>query len=706
MILYGLCRSTESCFLLNNLQYILMKSLLHYLATFCLLTGATLFNLAEANAEGLDSLTYYQLNEFVVRGVKEQTKLQVQPLSSTSIDMNVLESRKVSNFKDFTGMIPNFIMIDRDTPHTSSVLVRGIGSKLRPAVVMYVDGVPHFEKSTFDIALNDVERIDFLRGPQGTTFGRNAMGSIILVHTRSPFKHQGTTIRLNGSTLGEVDTRVAHLNRLSEHWGLSLSGNYRFFKGFIPNDFDGSMSDRAQQGALNAKLEWSPNVHTMVRFTNSLDISRQGAFTYGAVDTEKMTVAPANLDHKSQYDRKMYDSGLLVTHHGDKFILRGQLSAHLVDALYDVDQDGTAVNTAYVLQGEKQKLFSQEITLEGKNRGWYNWSLGAFGFQQKIDRTVDITMVLPRAVEIHRLNDELTWGASLYHQSTFTFWERLKLEVGARLDYEKARLKYSETQGNKKVDDDNTLPFTHITPKASLQYFFTPDFQAYTTVSQGYISGGFNTVYVGDEDRSYDAERSWNYEIGAKGWLLPRRLYAELVLFAIDTKDKQLNKTIPGLGQATYNAGSTLSKGIEAALEARITEQWNISTAYGFTHAVFTNTDQFKENFLPFVPRHTVAANTEYSIPLKSPISESISLHLGYKGIGDMFWHENNTVKQSFYHLLDASVSVKGMGANVSIWGSNLMDSNYLGYFYTVGAKQMGKPGRPRTFGLTISYDF
>lgn len=689
-----------------------MKHFSHRLTTLVVLASTVLFNTGEVKAERTDSLTYHKLDDVVVMGVKEQTKLMIQPMNSTSIDLSSLENRKVSSIKDFTGMVPNFIMIDRDTPHTSSVLVRGVGSKLRPAVVMYVDGVPHFEKSTFDIALNDVESVDFLRGPQGSTFGRNAMGGIILVQTRSPFKYQGTTLRLNGSSLGEVEARISHLNRLSDHWAYSLSGNYRFFKGYIPNVYDGSMSDKAKQGAVNAKLEWSPNANTMVRFTNNLDISRQGAFTYGAVDTEKMTVASANLDHKSQYDRKMYDGGLLISHHANKYILRGQVSAHLVDALYDVDQDGTAKNESYVLQGEKQKLFSQELTLQGKNRGWYNWSLGAFAFQQKIDRTVDVTMIAPRAMQIHRLNDEFTWGASLYHQSTFTLWERLKLEAGVRLDYEKARLKYFEDKNGKKTDEDNSMPFTHITPKASLQYFFTPDFQVYATVSQGYITGGFNTVYVGNDGRSYGAENSWNYEVGAKGWLVPRRLYGELVLFAIDTKDKQLNKTIPGLGQSTYNAGSTMSKGIEAALEARITERWNLSAGYGFTHAVLTDTDQFKGQFLPFVPRHTVAANTEYTIPFKSPLSETIKLHLGYKGIGDMYWHEDNAVKQDFYHLLDASMTVKSGGINYSIWGNNLMDSKYLGYYYTVDAKKiedvkkMGKPGRPRAIGVSISYEF
>lgn len=684
----------------------MFQSTLRSIATATILLGALFSNLSVAKAEQLDSLRYYKLDDFVVMGVKEQTKLQTQPLSSTSIDLNSLENRKISSVKDFTGMVPNFIMIDRDTPHTSSVLVRGVGSKLRPAVVMYVDGVPHFEKSTFDFALNDVEKIEFLRGPQGTTFGRNAMGGIILVQTRSPFKHQGTTFRLNGSSLGEVDARISHLNRLSDHWAYSLSGNYRFFRGYIPNAFDGSMADRAQQGAINAKLEWSPNANTLVRWTNNFDITRQGAFTYGAVDTENMTVAPANLDHKSQYDRKMYDGGLLMTHHSDKYILRGQISTHLVDAVYDVDQDGTPANASFVVQGEKQKLFSQELTLQGKNEGWYNWSFGAFGFQQKIDRTVDVTMILPRAVQIDRLNDEFTWGASLYHQSSFRFWERLRLEAGVRLDYEKARLKYFEDKNGKKTDEDNSMPFFHITPKASLQYFFTPDIQLYTTVAQGYITGGFNTVYVGDDDRSYGAESSWNYEIGAKGWLVPSRLYAEVILFAIDTKDKQLNKTIPGLGQATYNAGSTLSKGIEAAIEARITDKWNLSAAYGFTHATFIDTDQFKGQFLPFVPRHTVAANTEYRIPLKSPVNESITLHLGYKGIGDMFWHEDNEVKQDYYHLLDASVAVQSGRINWSVWGNNLLNSDYLGYFYTVGTKKMGKPGRPRAIGMSLTFDF
>lgn len=684
---------------------------LRSLNILAILVMAPLFTINEMRADTVDSLTYYLLDDYVLQGTKEQTKLYVMPLSSTTIDAEKLDLRNVTSMKDFTGMVPNFIMIDRDTPHTSSVLVRGIGSKLRPAVVMYVDGVPHFEKSTFEFALNDVEKIDFLRGPQGTTYGRNAMGGIILVQTRSPFRHRGTSVRINGNTLGEMNARASHLGRISDHWAYSLAGTYRYFKGYIPNEFDGSMSDKAREGALNAKLEYSPSANTLVRFVNNFDITRQGAFTYGTFDPETKLVGSANLNHKSQYDRKMYDGGLIFTHHTDKHVIHGQLSTHLVDALYDVDQDGTAANIAFVLQSEKQKLFSQELRMESKYEGWYNWTIGLFGFQQQINRRVDITQKRKGQTSLtHRTNNEYSWGAAAYHQSSLTFG-KFRFDAGVRFEYEKARLKYFEDKAGVKDDYHDALPFVHITPKASVQYFVTPTMQVYATVAQGYITGGFNTVRVGEDERFYGAEKSWNYEVGAKGAIIPGRLSAELALFAISTKDKQLNKIIPGLGQSTYNAGNTLSRGIEASLDTHITSDWHLSATYGYTHAVFTKyiaakNEDYLGNFLPFVPRHTVAANTEYTIPLKSPVSESLILHLGYKGIGDMYWHENNAVKQAFYHLLDASVGVRSGGIHCTIWGTNLVDSKYLGYYYTVEKRQMGKPGRPRAIGMSIAYQF
>ena len=653
----------------------------------------------------------YSLDDVVVMGIKERSKLRFEPISSTSLGVNQLQLSNVTSMKEVIGMVPNFIMLDRDTPHTSSILVRGIGSKLNSAVVVYVDGVPHFEKNAFEVSFNDLEHLEFLRGPQATTFGRNAMGGVILMQTRSPFKYQGNKLRVGYGRFNEIRVDASRLARVGTHWAYAITGNYQHQGGYLVNSFDGSPADKADKGGVNAKLEYSPNENTLYRLTQSVDYVKQGAFTYGKVDMETMKVPTISLDHPSEYTRLIYDGGLSASYHADKFLLKGQLSSHFVNARYDVDQDGSPADAAFALQKERQRFLSQELSMIGKNEGWYNWNLGLFAFQQQINRDVDVMVKLPKLMHTLRLNDQFTWGVSLYHQSKFSISEEFKVEAGARIDYEKSRLAYSESKNGKKSESENSLPFIQVSPKISCQYFVVPDFQVYATVTKGYVTGGFNTVHIGTENRSYNAEHSWNYEIGAKGEIIPNKLTAELVAFAVTTRDKQLSKIIPVTGQVTYNAGASRSLGLEASLDAQLTKQWGLSASYGYTNAKFTEyvSDKgidFGGKFLPFVPEHTLAVNTQYQIPFSGRLLDSATIHLGYKGIGDMYWHEDNKAMQDFYQLLDASISLKRAGITCTLWGTNLLNSQYLGYFYKQGPRNMGKPGAPLKAGVTVELNF
>ena len=660
----------------------------------------------------LDSVwMQYSLDDVVIMGIKERSKLRIEPISSTSMGGKQLQLGNITSLKEVIGMVPNFIMLDRDTPHTSSVLVRGIGSKLNSAVVVYVDGVPHFEKNAFEVSFNDIEHLEFLRGPQATTFGRNAMGGVILMQTRSPFKYQGNKVRVGYGRFNEIRVDASRLARVGTHWAYAITGNYQHQGGYLVNSFDGSPADKADKGGVNAKLEYSPNENTLYRLTQSVDYVKQGAFTYGKVDMETMKVPTISLDHPSEYTRLIYDGGLSASYHADKFLLKGQLSSHFVNARYDVDQDGSPADAAFALQKEKQRFLSQELSMIGKNEGWYNWNLGLFAFQQQINRDVDVMVKLPKLMHTLRLNDQFTWGVSLYHQSKFSISDELKVEAGARIDYEKSRLAYSESKNGKKSESENSLPFIQVSPKISCQYFIVPDFQVYATVTKGYVTGGFNTVYVGAENRSYNAEHSWNYEVGAKGEIIPNRLTAELVGFAVTTRDKQLSKIIPNTGQVTYNAGASRSVGLEASFDAQLTKQWGLSASYGYTNAKFTEyvSDKgvdFGGKFLPFVPEHTLAVNTQYQIPFSGRLLDSATIHVGYKGIGDMYWHEDNKAMQDFYQLLDASLSLKRAGITCTLWGSNLLNSQYLGYFYKQGPRNMGKPGAPLKAGVTVELNF
>ena len=132
-----------------------------YLIFSCISISA--FGSEKGNYEKSDSLTHLNLDAIVISGVKNSNNKWTLPIASTTITGDAIQSKHVFGMKDFTATIPNFIMIDRDTKRTSSVFVRGVGTLVNtPGVAMYVDGIPHFEKASFDINLTDIDKVEYI----------------------------------------------------------------------------------------------------------------------------------------------------------------------------------------------------------------------------------------------------------------------------------------------------------------------------------------------------------------------------------------------------------------------------------------------------------------------------------------------------------------------------------------------------------------
>ncbi|MBK5196590.1 MAG: TonB-dependent receptor, partial [Proteiniphilum sp.] len=245
--------------------------------------------------------------------------------------------------------------------------------------------------------------------------------------------------------------------------------------------------------------------------------------------------------------------------------------------------------------------------------------------------------------------------------------------------------------------------------KVSLQYRFNRDNQLYITWAKGYKTGGFNTVFEEEQERTFGPEKSWNYEIGGKAGLWGRRLFAEFALFYIDMQNQQVKQLLDMQGVRIFNAGSSVSKGMELSLRASPTSDLNVNISYGYTHATFSSYTYSSEvdysgNYLPFVPRHTFSAGADYRIPFSTAISDRLLLQAGYTGMGEIFWHENNRVKQPFYGLLNASAGVEKGKLNLTLWAKNILNSTYLGYYFEASGRRLGKPGKPFTAGVSLSY--
>ncbi|HOO95556.1 MAG TPA: TonB-dependent receptor [Proteiniphilum sp.] len=663
-----------------------------------------------------DSLRQYHLDSIVVSSIKLPHAAWRVPAASTTLNGNTLQRRQLNEMKDFTASIPNFIMIDRDSRLTSSVFVRGVGSLINaPGVAMYVDGIPHFEKSSFDINLADIEKIEFLRGPQGTLYGRNAMGGIILVHTASPFRRQGTRLRLSYGSHNETRITLSHRRKEGEQFAWGLTGDYHHTDGFIINRYNGETADKLNAATLSNRLEWRPRHNLSFRLQQSLEKVKQGAFGYGTVNSEGNDVDSVSLNHPSHYERLIYDAGLQADYHTPLVWFRAQSSLQLLDDTYEVDQDASPRDLYHALQGEKQRLLSQEINLRNTTEGIYGWNFGLFAFHHLIRRSTDVFLQMAKPpYQLEKRYDDRNSGIALYHQSELQITPRLVLEAGLRYDFEKAHSIHREnklTGGTVELRNqyDSPLTFSQWTPKVTLQYRFNGFNQLYATWARGYKTGGFNTVFEAEHERTFDPEKSWNYEIGGKTTLFDRRLIAETALFYIDIRNQQVKQLLDLQGVKIRNAGRSISKGAELSLQILPSDAALIYLTYGYTHATFrsyrySEEIDYRGNYLPFVPRHTLTVGAEQRINLRSSISDRLLLQASYTGMGERYWHEDNRVKQPFYGLLNASVAIEKGSLRLTLWGKNILNERQLGYYFESAGRSLGKPGKPFTTGVTFEY--
>ncbi|EFV65713.1 hypothetical protein HMPREF9011_03807 [Bacteroides sp. 3_1_40A] len=211
--------------------------------TSCLLAATTFAE--DINTLPKDTTKVIDIEEVVViASPKETGKLRELPTAVSLLSQKDMQANQITTLKNVSSLVPNFFMPDYGSRLTSAIYIRGIGSRINtPAVGLYVDNIPYIDKSAFDFNFYDIERIDILRGPQGTLYGRNTMGGLIKVHTRSPFSYQGTDVKLSYGTKSNYrSASLTHYHRWSDCFAFSAGGYYEGSDGFFRNSLNGKKS--------------------------------------------------------------------------------------------------------------------------------------------------------------------------------------------------------------------------------------------------------------------------------------------------------------------------------------------------------------------------------------------------------------------------------------------------------------------------------
>ena len=710
-----------------------------------------------------------------VTAIKQGLVLRSQPVAASIFGRNHLDRQRIVAVKELSQAVPNFHAPDYGSRMTSSIYVRGLGARIdQPVVGMNIDNVPVMNKDCFDTELVDAERIELLRGPQSTLYGRNTMGGVINIYTLSPLLYEGVRLGMEYSSGASYKFRAASYNRIHDRLGLAVSAFYNRSGGLFENETTGEKCDHEQLGGARLKVQWRNGKGLGIDNTLSFSLLDQGGYPYVYIGedidaSEVGTIRSGRIAYNDpcSYARTAVSNGLTIRYDAARLSVASITSYQYSDDEMILDQDFLPLSYFTLRQARREHILTEDLVFRSRGDRAYHWLFGAFGFYRHSNMEAPVNfketgidrLIFGYAADygFSKAEDELllesnfrnpSYGVALYHESNYTLgnW---RFTAGIRADYERTELRYaSRTELNyyftapntterqpkqAKIDDSNRIAhsYTEILPKFSVLYAFDEQRNLYFTVSKGYKAGGFNTQIFSDilqerlkqkmttpdalfkdEDiMSYKPEYSWNYELGGHFMCMDGMIRGDMALFWIDCRDQQL--TVFPKGQSTgrmmTNAGRTRSIGAELSLQIRPLKTLELNMSYGYTDARFRSYHngirEFRGNRLPYVPAHTLSVRATWSIPTGVNWLGDVVLQAGLNGAGDICWNEENTRRQSFYALLDASVGLEHKNYRLSLWSRNLGDKTYdVFYFKSIG-NEFVQRGRPRIFGVTLSLE-
>ena len=605
------------------------------------------------------------LGELSVTAIKYGDEVANKDISTTTIGKRDIERMRIFSFKDASTMVPNLYIPDYGSRMTSSIYMRGQGTRIdQPVVGMNIDNVPLLTKENYDLDLLDIERIEVLRGPQSALFGRNTMAGVINVTTLSPFSYHGSRAMLSYSSGNTYKIGLSTYQQPTERFGVSVAAQYTSTDGFFNNNYNNCDLDWERQGEGRAKMQWRANEDLRIDNVLSFSISRQGGYPY-----ESATNGEICYNDTCFYRRTNISDGITVELKRPSYTLTSITAYQYLDDNMTLDQDFLPASYFTLTQARREHTLIHDIVLKSPtdNGKAYSWLSGFFGFYKRTLMDAPVTFKddgIANLIEYYRnkynpdypiswesrqfvLNSNFkthNFGLALYHQSTYKIGD-FALSAALRLDFEYNHLGYlsqcdtgydtynAATGELYRHDDVNindpggqTQTFLQLLPKVSATYHFrTPQpISVFASVAKGYKAGGFNTqmfsdvlqqrlmgymgfgsLYKVEEIISYKPETNWTIETGVHSECFGGRIRTDVTAFYIHTTDQQLTVFPDGntTGRIMTNAGKSRSYGVEVAIKARPVERLTVSLSYGFTDARFIEFDNGKENYSgKFIP--------------------------------------------------------------------------------------------------------
>ncbi len=681
------------------------------------------------------------LEEVIVTAQKREQNLQEIPISIKAIMAETLETVGADSLDEIVRLVPSLSMTDLSRGG-NNVQIRGLGSNVGNVgtVAIYNDGVISAGRiqssGTFaeqDSALYDVERVEVLRGPQGTLYGEGSFGGVINIISRQPDATQfstsasatwfdtkgGTSDNLDISAMVNIplakDTLALRVVGFSyDHGGYIDAVNVLpLFYGLAP-EFVGENVNTEEVTGGRVMLGWTPNEKFEATFIYKTQDTDLGISNFDSPDLIELVNTLAGTSFEPEFTQAVFDSAFGSTNTTDEAILTidvetGAGTLTSITGYGEVD----IANAAGL--GSISEAFSQELRLSSDSDGKLNWIIGAY--YRSVDGDISISGSPYNASELDQ------W--SIFGQAYWQFTPSLTATVGLRYgehDSKSADLLF----GLPPVDAD----FDDVSPKVALDWLMDDDTMLYASIAKGFRAGGTNVDQSFGTDpafnQGFEPDEIWNYEVGIKTGLLDGKMTVNAALFYIDWSDIQIDKAIASFISPPYqfivtNGKKAHSYGIEADIFINPADGWEIVLGGSLMEAEFdSGTIDSATAGLDFpLDGQRLASSPEYLF--NASVERNFAFGEGFEGFGradytlrgSSFGDVPNQAppggdfKSGKFDSINLRAGVRHSNWQVQVFVTNLTDEYVSTFnFFDGGFGDVHVVLRPRTYGVNVRYNY
>jgi iron complex outermembrane receptor protein len=706
------------------------------------------------------------LVDIVVTAEKRESLIQKTPLSITALDSAALSTRGIVDINQVSGLVPS--MTINNYAGTPRITIRGLGlTAFAPgfdgAVAVHVNGVYLAHAVEAGAQFLDMERIEVLRGPQGTLYGRNATGGSVNLITKRPTStfEAGLDANVGNYSYHAVEGFVSGPVNDAIRVRFAIRGEQR--NGFSLNLFDNKHYDDLAQFGFRGSLEYDVADRVQLTLTGDyfygkdhqyathyLGNGRQGRFVgqpglynqeLPAVlaggqtiprtsDNEAINPRLLNTDRPPDSMRRYYGfSGTLDWELSDSVSLKSITAYRHIYYLAQTERDATNVYFANFNQSERSRQVSEELQLLGDTES-LKWIIGAYYLNDKILKgyqEIDFgpaagatNVTPPDRPEIFMGGSAATKAYAIFGQATYSLTPTLSITPGLRYSKEERSIDERLLRPNPVVSATNidSASFHAVTPKLVLQYEPTNGLMAYASVSKGFKSGGYAVTGL---QAAVQPEKLWAYEIGIKSKLFDNHVQANVSAFHYDYTNLQVSKIVNNRA-VLENAADATVDGVELELQLLPIENLVISASFAYNDAKFKNFVTVDPAFpellgqdlsgrrLPDSSKYMFSIAPAYTIPIGDAGKIVVSGEYNWRSTRYFTPFNLKNAYQPAFGMLNARIRYSPSGGSwyAELWGKNLTNKlAVIGSFVSgpaFGFPRNGQLEDPRTYGIRLGF--